>query len=120
MTLYLPLVVTSSRLKYQGSRGFLRQPALRLPVIVSQVHFTSSDVNGLPSCHCTPSRSLNVSLVPSSLQAQEVPSSGWSCSRLFVLACWSKTTRLLKTAMKGWSVEIVASSWIEALGGLSR
>ena len=34
--------------------------------------------------------------------------------------CWSKTTRLLKMPMNGCTVEMVASSWIEALGRLSR
>src|SRR5690242_14670221 len=32
-----------------------------LPVIRSQVHLTSAAMNGLPSCHLTPSRSLKVS-----------------------------------------------------------
>ena len=34
------------------------------------MHLTSSAVNGLPSCHLTPSRNLKVSSVPSSLHAQ--------------------------------------------------
>ncbi len=33
---------------------------------------------------------------------------------------WSNTTRLLNTGMNGNTVEIVASSWIDALGGLSQ
>jgi hypothetical protein len=33
---------------------------------------------------------------------------------------WSNSTRLLNTGMNGNTVEIVASSWIEALGGLSQ
>ena len=43
---------------------------------MSQVHFTSALVKGLPSCHFTPSRSLKVSLVPSSLHAHSVARSG--------------------------------------------
>src|SRR5262245_19697409 len=31
---------------------------------------------------------------------------------------WSNSTRLLKTAIKGVTVAIVTSSWIDALGGL--
>ena len=34
--------------------------------------------------------------------------------------CWSNTTRLLNTPMNGCTVEMVASSWMEALGRLSR
>src|SRR5436190_929386 len=41
-------------------------------------------------------------------------------SGLFTFSLGSNRTRLLNTAMKGWFTEIVDSSWIEALGGLSR
>jgi len=33
---------------------------------------------------------------------------------------WSKSTRLLNTGMNGKTVEMVASSWIEAIGGVSQ
>ena len=62
---------------------------------MSQVHFTSALVKGLPSCHFTPSRSLKVSLVPSSLHAHSVASSGTIWSGAFCLDFGSKTTRLL-------------------------
>src|SRR5262245_52473617 len=39
---------------------------------------------------------------------------------LLSFSCWSKSTRLLKRPMNGVTVETVASSWIEALGGLSQ
>ena len=35
-------------------------------------------------------------------------------------SCWLNSTRLLNTAMVGATVEIVASSWIDMLAGLSR
>ena len=41
-------------------------------------------------------------------------------SGLFTFSFGSNTTRLLNTAMNGWFTEMVDSSWIEALGGLSR
>ena len=41
-------------------------------------------------------------------------------SGLFTFSFGSNTTRLLNTAMNGWFTEMVNSSWIEALGGLSR
>ena len=42
--------------------------------------------------------------------------------RIFTLpvAGSAKSTRLLNSDMNGSTVELVASSWIEALGGLSR
>ena len=59
-----PLTATSLTFWYQIARGFLRKSsAVSLPVSLFQVHCTSLAVNGLPSCHFTPWRSLNVSLV---------------------------------------------------------
>src|SRR5260221_1595309 len=118
-----PLVVTSLRLMYQILRGLLRTMSSfssPLPITASQVHLTSALVKGLPSCHFTPWRSLKVSLVLSSLHAQLSASSGTIWSGLLTFSAGSKNTRLLNTAMNGWLTEIVDSSWIEALGGLSR
>ena len=113
----------SLRLLYQILRGFLRMRSdfsSTLPISASQVHFTSSAENGLPSCHFTPLRSLKVSLVWSGLYDQLSARSGTILSGLLVFSLGSNITRLLNTAMNGWTTEIVASSWIEALGGLSR
>ena len=100
--------------------GFFRSLPLTLPDRMSKVHFTSALVNGLPSCHLTPSRNWNVSVRSSSLSAQDVARSGTTLSSRFSRLSGSNTTRLLNTAMNGMTVEIVASSRIEALGGLSR
>ena len=51
-----------------GRARILAQLALALPFSMSQVHLTSAEVKGLPSCHMTPWRSLKVSWLPSSLQ----------------------------------------------------
>src|SRR5262249_35851972 len=107
----------------QTRRGLLRTMSSfssPLPITASQVHLTSALVNGLPSCHLTPSRSLKVSWVLSAFHVQLSASSGTMPSGLLIFLAGSKNTRLLYTAMKGWLTEIVASSWIEALGGLSR
>src|SRR5437764_15258754 len=85
----LPLTVTSATLSYQSLRGFLRNFASDLPINMSNVHFTSFAVNGLPSCHLTPSRSLKVSCVLSAFHDQLVASSGTMVSRLFCGLCWS-------------------------------
>src|SRR3546814_9182139 len=68
--------VISSRLSYQGLRGFLRIGSDDWPMTMSQVHFTSFAVNGWPSCHLTPSRSVKLSSVPSSFQRHSVAKSG--------------------------------------------
>src|SRR5258707_8784641 len=110
-----PLVVTSLRLMYQILRGLLRTMSSfssPLPISPSQVHFTSALVNGLPSCHFTPERSLKVSVLPSLPQAHDSARSGTITSGLFCLVLGSKTTRLLNTDMNGMTVDIVASSWI--------
>jgi len=70
-----PFTATSLRLNHHDLRGFLRNFDSG-EISMSQVHFTSALVKGLPSCHVTPSRSLKVSLVPSSLHAHSVARSG--------------------------------------------
>src|ERR1700741_4813504 len=106
---------------YQTLRGLrLKSCVSALPISIRQVHFTSFDVNGWPSCHFTPWRSLKVSLVLSAFHVQLSARSGTILSGLLTFSLGSKTTRLLNTAMNGWFTEIVDSSWIEALGGLSR
>src|SRR6185312_6501293 len=78
-----PLVVISSTCSYQVLRGVCRNFCCDLPISMSKVHLTSAEVNGLPSCHLTPCRSLNVSVFLSALQAQLSASSGRMSSRLF-------------------------------------
>src|SRR3954451_5135308 len=85
---------------------------------MSQVHLTSLAVNGLPSCHLTPWRSLKVSDLPSSLVFQLSARSGTIDDRLFCGTCWSNMTRLLKTPIIGPSTAIVDSSWIDIEAGL--
>src|SRR3979411_632786 len=96
-----PLVVTSSRLKYQTWRGFLRKSeASPLPISMFQVHCTSLAENGLPSCHLTPSRSLNVNFVLVGSHDQLVAISG---TRVSALSCdfnGSNLTRVLEIRMK--------------------
>ena len=84
------------------------------------MHLTSAAVNGLPSCHLTPSRSLKVSAVWSSFHAQLVARSGTIDLSLFCGTCWSNITRLLNTPIIGMMTPIVPSSWIDMLAGLSR
>src|SRR5205809_8032908 len=83
VTSLAPLGTTSATLSYQLLRGFLRNEALARPISMSNVHFTSAAVNGLPSCHFTPSCSLNVSFVLSALHDQLVARSGTIVSMLF-------------------------------------
>jgi hypothetical protein len=115
-----PLVETSVTLAYQAWRGFLRNFCAERSITMSKVHFTSAAVNGLPSCQLTPGRRRKASLVPSAFHSQPVASSGTMPSIVFCGLCWSNSTRLLNTAMNGALIEKVASSWIEALAGLSR
>src|SRR5260370_4420922 len=89
--------MTESRLRYQALRGLTRSLSLALPSSRSQVHLTSAAVNGFPSCHLTPRRSLKVSCLPSSSQAQLSARSGTTEARLFCRTFGSKVTRLLKT-----------------------
>ena len=66
------------------------------------MHLTSLAVNGLPSCHLTPSRSLKVSVLPSSLQFQLVARSGTIDRRGCSAACSDRyMTRLFMTPMVG-------------------
>ena len=67
-----PLAVTLSTLAYQPLRKLTLKFSCALPASRSKVHFTSAAVNGLPSCHVTPSRSAKVSFLPSSLQVHLV------------------------------------------------
>ena len=115
-----PLVVTSSRLRYQDLRGLRRSLWLDLPVSRSQVHLTSSAVKGFPSCHLTPSRNGKVSSVPSSLHDQPVARSGTIDCTLFCFACWSNITRLLNNPIVARAGTPSASSCIDRLGGESR
>ena len=87
---------------------------------MSQVHCTSFAVNGCPSCQRTPSRSRRVSSVPSSFHDQPVARSGTIHCNVFCGTCWSNMTRLLNTAIIGATVEIVTSSRVDMLAGLSR
>src|SRR5215831_8776474 len=79
-----PLTVISLMLAHHDLRGFLRSFDSGF-VSMSQVHLTSALVNGLPSCHFTPSRSLKVRAVPSALHAHSVARSGTMWSGLFCL-----------------------------------
>src|SRR5579871_894273 len=100
-----PLVVTESRFSYHALRGLSRNLSLALPVSRSQVHLTSAAVNGLPSCHLTPWRSLKISSSPSSLEVQLSARSGTIDDRLFCATCWSYMTRLFITPIIGTTVE---------------
>src|SRR6267143_6403298 len=89
-----PFTVTSLRLNHHDLRGCLRSLGSG-EISMSQVHFTSALVNGLPSCHFTPSRSLKVRAVPSAFHAHSVASSGMIWSGAFCRDLGSKITRLL-------------------------
>src|SRR5262252_4823107 len=115
-----PLTVTLSRLVYQDARGFLRKSSGSFPVSLFQVHCTSFAENGLPSCHLTPWRSLKMSLVLSAFQDQLSARSGTMLLGLFCFSFGLNITKLLNTPIIGIEVEMVASSWIDMLGGLSR
>jgi hypothetical protein len=65
-------------------------------------------------------RSWNVSSVPSSFHDQSVARSGTIDCRLFWGTSCLYRRRLLKTPIIGISVELVASSRIDMLAGLSR
>src|SRR6516225_791851 len=111
----------ASSLRYQALRELGGSLSAGLAVSMSQGHLTSAaGVNGLPSCHLTPCRSLKVSRVWSSSHDQLSASSGWINSGRFCLSSCLNKTRLLKTPIIGATVEIVASSWIDMLAGLSR
>src|SRR5882762_1502243 len=109
-----------STLRYHDLRGLMRNLSEERSDSVSQVHFTSRAVNGLPSCHLTPWRKGNVSCVPSSLHDQPVARSGTTEPMLFCATCWSKMTRLLNTPIIGMPTAIVDSSWIDIDAGLVK
>src|SRR4029079_15350540 len=91
----------------------------RFSRIISQVHWTSALVKGLPSCHLTPSRSFIVSTLLSALHDHAVARSGLIDSGRAISSCWSYMTRLLNTGMKGVTALMVPSSRSDALGGAS-
>src|SRR5579883_2316399 len=119
VTSYSPSALTKSRLRYHEARGLRFSRCEDLSVKSSKVQITSREVKGRPSCHFTFSCNLKVSALPSALQFHDLASSGRMVFSEFCGSCWSKITRLLNTGMNGMTVEIVASSWIDALGGLS-
>src|SRR5207302_30198 len=94
--------------------------AADLPSSMSQVHWTSFAVKGCPSCQRTLSRRRKVNSVPSSFHDHCVARSGTIDCNVFCGTCWSKTARLLNTAIIGATVEIVTSSRVDMLAGLSR
>src|SRR3954447_19970508 len=96
-----------SRLLNQAWRGLLRIFPFSSPDTMSQVHFTSRAVNGLPSCHFTPLRNVKVSSVMASFHFQWEASSGTMEARLFCGTCWSYMTRLLNSGMKGMTTDAV-------------
>src|SRR5436305_15192506 len=113
-------MLTSCSFVYQTFRGLrLKSWVSVLPISIRQVQCTSLAVNGLPSCHFTPCRSLKVSLVLVASQDQLSARSGITVSMLSWTFAGSKTTRLLKTAANGVTEAMVDSSSSEALGGLS-
>src|SRR3954454_14918579 len=113
-------MLMSLSLVYQTFRGLrLKSWVSVLPISIRQVHCTSLAVNGWPSCHFTPCRSLNVSLVLVESHDQLSARSGITVSMLSWTFAGSNTTRLLKTAANGVTDAMVDSSSKEALGGLS-
>src|ERR1700722_2481868 len=113
-------MLTSCNLPYQTLRGLRWKSWVSpLPISIRQVHCTSLAVNGLPSCHMTPCRSLKVSLVLVASHDQLSARSGITVSRLSCALCGSNTTRLLNTAANGITEAMVDSSISEVLGGLS-
>src|SRR5262245_15445405 len=113
-------MVTSSRLRYQALRGLRRSFSLDLPSKVSQVHFTSLAVKGLPSCHLTPSRSRKRNSVLDESQDHSLARSGTIEAKLACATCWSNMTRLLNRPIAGPSAANVTSSWSDRLAGLSK
>src|SRR3954449_5234657 len=109
-----------STLCHQPLRGLIRRLSAVLPCSRSKVHLTSLAVNGLPSCHLTPSRNLKLSLVYSSFHAHSLARSGTIVLRPVCGLCWSYMTRLLKTPCAGPCPAIVDSSWMDMLAGLSK
>src|SRR3954465_412901 len=114
------MTLTSLSFEYQTFRGLrLKSWVSLLPISMRQVDCTSFAVNGWPSCHFTPCRSLKVSLVLVESHDQLSARSGMTVSMLSWTLAGSKTTRLLKIAANGATEAIVASSCSEVEGGLS-
>ena len=113
-------MLTSCSFVYQTLRGLrLKSCVSPLPISIRQVHCTSFAVNGWPSCHFTPCRSLKVSLVLVASHDQLSARSGMTVSMLSCALAGSNTTRLLKTAANGITEAMVDSSSSEVEGGLS-
>src|SRR5712671_6366582 len=114
------MTLTSFSFVYQTFRGLrLKSRVSPLPISIRQVHCTSFAVNGWPSCHFTPCRSLKVSLVLVWSQDQLSARSGITVSRLSCGLAGSNTTRLLNTAANGVTDAMVDSSSSDVLGGVS-
>src|ERR1700676_5553581 len=113
-------MLTSCSLVYQTLRGLRwKSDAAPLPISIRQVHCTSFDVKGWPSCHVTPCLSLKVSFVLVESHDQLSARSGITVSIFSCTFAGSNTTRLLKTAANGITEAMVDSSSSEVLGGLS-
>src|SRR5215204_2087535 len=113
-------MLTSFNFVYQTFRGLrLKSWVSVLPISMRQVHCTSLAVNGWPSCHFTPWRSLNVSFMLVGSHDQLSARSGMTVSRLSCGFWGSNTTRLLNTAANGITEAMVDSSSSEVEGGLS-
>src|SRR5450432_3915114 len=113
-------MLTSCSLEYQTLRGLRWKSVVSpLPISIRQVHCTSFAVNGLPSCHLTPCRSLKVSFVFVESHDQLSARSGITVSMLSCTLAGSNITRLLNTAENGVTDAIVDSSSKDVLGGLS-
>src|ERR1700751_3662429 len=111
---------TSCSFVYQIFRGLRWKSALSpLPISIRQVHCTSLAVNGWPSCHLTPWRSLKVSFVLVPSHDQLSARSPITVSRLSCGLAGSNTTRLLKIAANGVTEAMVDSSSSEVEGGVS-
>src|ERR1051325_115466 len=105
---------------YQTLRGLrLKSCVSVLPISVRQVHCTSLAVNGWPSCHFPPCRSLKVSFVLPESHDQLSARSPTTVSRLSCGLAGSNTTRLLNTAANGVTEAMVDSSCSEVEGGRS-
>src|SRR5205809_7239310 len=113
-------MLTSCSFVYQTFRGLrLKSCVSAFPISMRQVHCTSFAVNGWPSCHFTPCRSLNVSLVLVKSQDQLSARSGITVSMLSWTLAGSNTTWLLKMAANGVNEAMVVCSCNEVEGGVS-
>src|ERR1700761_5867522 len=109
---------TACSFVYQIFLGLRRKSVVSpFPISIRQVHCTSLAVNGVPSCHLTPCRSLKVSLVFVASRDQLSARSGMIVSRLSWVFAGSNRTRLLKIAAKGVTEAMVDSSSSEVEGG---